>query len=351
MSSLPQGFDPVTLNHWLWYKYRCHECAPAEFQNLFQEIIKRARPEFIQIRPYGNIGDRKCDGLFYVEDQSTIFQVYAPDELKQAELETKIHEDLDGAVAHWQESINAWTFVYNVRRGLPPDIPKVLEHKRRQYPSLALDHWSSDYLWEMARDLSLQQRCEILGAPVGYEHLFLGVGCHDLQQYLERSWFVIVQDLMSPINLKDVTQALLPNQPFGAPVFIRPSYGDLPWIEAARQQKVMVDQALRKSRDLLPRFAVFSLAPIPLSIHLGFVLSDRVEVVCHQYDRDRRTWKWPSSKSLRADADIAVSGLPAQPLSDPAEVSIAISLSATISRDDVFAAAPRTQVSCRVPGE
>jgi hypothetical protein len=343
MNATPQGFDPITLNHWLWYKYRCHECAPSDFQKLFEEIVKRAKPEFMQIRPYGNIGDRKCDGLFYVEDQSTVFQVYSPDEFKQAELESKIHEDLDGAVKYWQSMIS-WTFVYNVRRGLPPDIPKVLECKRKQYPSLALDHWSSDHLWEMIRNLSLQQRCEILGAPAGYEYLFLGSSTQDLSEYVQTSWFVLVQDLMSPINLRDVTQALLPAHPFGAPIFVRPTYDSLPWTEAARQQKRVVNDTLQKSRDLLPRFAVFSLAPIPLAIHLGFVLSDRVEVECFQFDRDRRTWKWSSPRSRHSDKNIRVSGLPDEAITESAEVSIAISLSAKITRSDVFAAAPQTHV-------
>lgn len=35
------GYDPITLNHWLWFKYQCHESSPADFQRLFENIIKR----------------------------------------------------------------------------------------------------------------------------------------------------------------------------------------------------------------------------------------------------------------------------------------------------------------------
>jgi hypothetical protein len=42
--------------------------------------------------PYGNIGDRKCDGLYFLE--GVVFQVYSPDELKQAQVARKIEEDL-----------------------------------------------------------------------------------------------------------------------------------------------------------------------------------------------------------------------------------------------------------------
>lgn len=63
--------------------------------------------------------------------------------------------------------------MYNVRRGLPPDIPKTLKEKQQQYPHVELDHLSSDRLWEIARSLTVQQRAEILGAPLGYEHLLV----------------------------------------------------------------------------------------------------------------------------------------------------------------------------------
>ena len=99
--SIPANFDPVTLNHWLWFKYQCHECSPTEFQSLFEKIIKRTDPKFMQIRPYGNIGDRKCDGLFFDEGESTVFQVYSPDELKLADVIKKVREDLNGAVENW----------------------------------------------------------------------------------------------------------------------------------------------------------------------------------------------------------------------------------------------------------
>lgn len=38
-TNVPQGYDPVTLNQYLWFKLRCHECSPTEFQRLFEEIV------------------------------------------------------------------------------------------------------------------------------------------------------------------------------------------------------------------------------------------------------------------------------------------------------------------------
>lgn len=338
---IPAGYDPITLNHWLWFKYQCHECSPGDFQRLFENIIKRARPEFISIKPYGNIGDRKCDGLFHAV--GTVFQVYSPDDLKMAELKKKIKEDLDGAVKHWKKVIKEWMFVFNARRGLPPDIPGELDLHRARYPKLTIDHLSSDGLWEIARGLTVQQRSEVLGAPNGYEHLFFtsGASKQEIEKAIAEGRFVLVQDVMSPVNLNDVANAMLPGKPFGAPLWVRPMVGDLPWSSAAEEQAEIVAEAIRRSRDLLPRFSVFSFAPIPLALHLGFVLSDRVEVECYQFDREKRTWRWPND-TTDADLDIRVKGAPVKKVTKTGDAVLRVSLSATVSPDDTRAVAAGT---------
>jgi hypothetical protein len=157
-------YDPITDYHHLKFQNRCLRGSGDDFQQLFEDIMVRARPgEFERVRPYGKFGDRKCDGL--IQAEGTIFQVYSPDELKQSEVQKKIDKDLDGAVQSWSDLLKKWVFVYNVKRGTPPDIQVTLQQKRKQYPDIEIDGWSNDYLWEIARGLSLQQRAEIFGAP------------------------------------------------------------------------------------------------------------------------------------------------------------------------------------------
>ena len=345
--NIPNGYDPITLNHWLWYKYQCHEGSAHEFQRLFENIFKRAKPEFMQIRPYGNIGDRKCDGLFYSQENSTVFQVYSPDELKQAEVQKKIDEDLDGAVNHWRNNLQRWVFVYNVRRGLPPDIPKTLKEKQNQYPNIELDHLSSDRLWEIARGLSVQQRAEILGAPIGYEHLFFtsSLTSTELSEVMKKSWFVLIQDKLMTIDLSSVEEALNPDISFGYPTIIRPELGQFPWTDAAEYQKQIIDEVIVRSKDIsLARFAVFSLTPIPLAVHLGFVLSDGVKVRYFQYDRDRMSWQWPEVDQDEFDCNIQVSGLPEKLIEEETEAVIRVSLSNTVSKKQTNTIVPNCLV-------
>lgn len=347
--TVPEGYDPTTLNHWLWYKYLCHEGSPNDFQRLFENVMKRARPEFVQIRAYGSIGDRKTDGLFIAE--GTVFQVYSPDTLTQAEVIKKIDEDLDGAVSHWGDDMKNWVFVYNVRRGLPPDIPKILLGKQKQYPQIAIDHLSSDGLWEIARGLSLQQRAEVLGAPSGYESMFLLPDTRlvptTMSEPPQDAWIVLIQDVIVPIDVRSVLEALRPATPFGAPVFIRP--GTSSWDKAAEYQRELVAQILAKSRHSLPpRFAIFSIAPIPLIVHLGFLLSDSVLVRCYKFHIDTKSWMWPDVDPQNVDLDIHVGGLPEETIEDECDVLIRISLSARVGEHETDEVVPGLPVQVDV---
>lgn len=350
--TVPTGYDLVTLNHWLWYKYQCHEGSPSDFQRLFENIMKRANPDFMQIRPYGNIGDRKVDGLFM--SGFTVFQVYAPDTLKQAEVIKKIDEDLDGAIEYWGDDLEKWIFVYNVRRGLPPDIPALLNKKRKQYPDVRIDHLSSDALWEIARDLTLQQRAEVLGAPSGYESLFLmpdtRLVATTMAEPKDDAWIVLIQDVLVPIDVRAVIQALKPASPFGAPVFIRPDTTS--WEEAAQYQHHLVNDMLSKSRHSFPpRFAVFSIAPIPLIVHLGFLLSDSVLIRYFKYHVDVQSWQWPDVEPSDVDLDIRVSGLPKDTVQDSCDVVVRVSLSARVGRHETEEVVPESPVQIDVQVE
>jgi hypothetical protein len=99
-------------------------------------------------------------------------------------------------------------------------------------------------------------------------------------------------------------------------------------------QRQVVEGAIANAGHHLPRFAVFSLAPIPLAIQLGFLLSDRVEVRCFQFDRDRRSWTWRPAQVACARSRLRVAGIPADTIPGPCEVVVRISLSASVLPED-----------------
>lgn len=334
----PRGFDLLALHQWLWWEHLCADATPTAFQQLFEQVMKRVDKRFMAIRPYGNIGDRKCDGLYF--EDGTVFQVYSPDELTQGDVQAKIEEDLEGAVNHWTErGLKTWVFVYNTRRGLAPDIPGTLAAQKKKYPWLTVEPLSKDALWEKVRDLSAQERAEIIGAPVGYEHYFFAPGSADPEtlERLKRGRFVIIHDALSPIDRQAVADAVQPDALMGPPLGIRPKYGAGLWGLAADLQLALVNEAVAKSADLRPRFAVFSLSPIPLVVHLGYLLSDRVEVQAFQYDRERNSWRWNDQIAGHVDLEIRSQGIPDVIVSGAGDVVVRVSLSDVINpRDTQF---------------
>jgi hypothetical protein len=237
--------------------------------------------------------------------------------------------------------------VYNTRRGVPPDIPKILTEKQRQYPKIKIEEMSSDALWEIARELTMQQRAEVLGAPIGYEKLFVHLESDSLPDTEAMpsidSRIVLIQDTLNPIDISSVVEALKPSCIFGAPVFLRPDMSS--WETAASYQKSVVLDLLEKCRHTHPpRFAVFSLAPIPLITQLGFLLTYSVSVRYFKFHVDTQSWLWPVVDEKELDLGINVIGLPDEIIIDPCDAVIRVSLSAKVGRHEPEEVVPNAPV-------
>jgi hypothetical protein len=155
----------------------------------------------------------------------------------------------------------------------------------------------------------------------------------EIKERLQNGRIVVGQEVLSPINVVDAVKAMQPAKPFGPPLFIRPVSESGSWKVAAAYQRTIIDDALSRSRGQLPRFSIFSLSPTPLAMHLGFLLSDRVETEIFQFDRDRKTWSWDPCASP-GDMGFRISGVPKAVIRDPMEVILRVSLSAPIRRED-----------------
>jgi hypothetical protein len=82
------------------------------FEDIFTSIMDYAEPDFRQIKPWGNIGDRKNDG--YIKSKGIFFQVFAPEEIrvKYTEAVSKLNNDFLGLLSQWSP-VNEFYFVVN----------------------------------------------------------------------------------------------------------------------------------------------------------------------------------------------------------------------------------------------
>lgn len=105
------------------------------FQVLFEDLMEKLHGGvFERVRPYGNLGDRKCDG--YLRPSKTVFQCYAPREMQLKPLLTKMSEDFHGAKKHWDDRMECWRFVHNDPAGLPADAVQMLQDLEKENPGI-----------------------------------------------------------------------------------------------------------------------------------------------------------------------------------------------------------------------
>lgn len=144
------------------FRLAFHTQKGTAFQDWFVRLAGHAfGADFEEVRPYGPYGDLKCDGRRI--SSGVVFQCYAPEAMKEADLIAKIDEDFHGARAHWDGDMQEWVFVHNDGRGLPPNAVQHLNVLRKTHAPLQISTWSEPELLALAMDLDLSSLQALFG--------------------------------------------------------------------------------------------------------------------------------------------------------------------------------------------
>jgi hypothetical protein len=119
--------------------------------------------DFIRVAPWGSAGDRKSDG--FLKSKRLLFQVYAPNEMKEAKLLKKVREDFYGALPYWGEHFERWAFVHNAFNGLGPGFTKLILELEKNHPKIKLETWSKNELAKIFSDLPRSEKIQLVGYP------------------------------------------------------------------------------------------------------------------------------------------------------------------------------------------
>ncbi len=152
-----------------------HSKTGNEFQDFFADLMEKAHPgDFMRVRPWGNVGDKKNDG--YLKSTRTLFQVYAPNEMSAAKAVAKIDKDFNECIPHWKEHFDCWVFVHNSKTGLGPDVAQKLLDLDAAHDEVSVGHWGAEELRQKAFELSESDLASLLGpAPTLRDMLDLGL--------------------------------------------------------------------------------------------------------------------------------------------------------------------------------
>ena len=144
------------------FRLAFHTLKGTAFQDWFVRLAGYAfGADFEEVRPYGAYGDLKCDG--HRVSTNSVFQCYAPETMKEAELIAKLDADFHGARAHWAHNMQEWVFVHNDGRGLPPNAVQHIDTLRKSHAPLQIATWSEPELLLLAMGLDLSALQALFG--------------------------------------------------------------------------------------------------------------------------------------------------------------------------------------------
>ncbi|MGL5651785.1 MAG: ABC-three component system protein [Paraclostridium sp.] len=141
-----------------------------EFESLFYQVMKKYDRNFIEIKPQGNLGDKKCDG--YIKSKGVFFQVYGPEDASNADTQryaiSKLKKDFEGLYAHTQngtyELIQEFYFVINTKgtQGIYPDLSDKLTDLSNSYPDIYFDYIDTNEIISRFMELRPVHKRQIL---------------------------------------------------------------------------------------------------------------------------------------------------------------------------------------------
>lgn len=155
--------DTLSRNH---YRTKCEnqflKFKRTEFQSWFANIMEKAYPgDYQRIRQ--SQGDRGCDG--YRISTQTIFQVYAPREIRPGELNRKIMGDFEQAKNEFVGKMKEWIFVHNDPDGLTPGTAvDTLGHLSTANPGIKISTQSFNEIWDIIEGLGRNDILDLLGS-------------------------------------------------------------------------------------------------------------------------------------------------------------------------------------------
>ena len=159
------------------------------FESFFARVMAHGfTGDFEPVRPYGPKGDLKCDG--FRPSDGTVFQSYAPDSTKLADLLAKIDEDFEGARTHWGAKIKRWEFVHNDVRGLPAEAVRKLDDLRAAHAAIEIATFGEAEMRAVVMRLALHQLEDLFGAVPS-------------QRTLERLDFAALRPVLIAIQRRD----------------------------------------------------------------------------------------------------------------------------------------------------
>ncbi len=162
-----------TQEHWwkLSLRLKLRESSGDAFQDFFSDVMQKVHgDDFVRVRPFGQKGDKGCDG--YLQSTGQVYQCYGAlngDKGKVAYLISKMEEDFAKAKNGIGAIMKEWYMVHNLIDGLPVEAVETLEKLRDENRETKFGFIGLEGFEQRVGRLEKSQIEEILG-PVATNH-------------------------------------------------------------------------------------------------------------------------------------------------------------------------------------
>lgn len=135
------------------------------FQAFFSDVMEKLHADdFVRVRPFGQKGDKGCDG--YLLSTGQVYQCYGAvsgDKGKVTYLIGKMEEDFAKAKEKLGAVMKEWHMVHNLVDGLPIEAVETLEQLGKENPEIEFAFIGLEGFEQRISDLKKSQIEEILG--------------------------------------------------------------------------------------------------------------------------------------------------------------------------------------------
>lgn len=157
----------ITQEYWwkISLRLKLRQSSGDDFQNFFSDVMEKLHgDDFVRIRPFGQRGDKGCDG--YLQSTGQLFQCYGAvggDKSKVDYLIGKMEDDFAKANQSLGAIMKEWHMVHNLVDGLPIEAVQTLEKLRDENPDIEFGFIGLEGFEQRINDLAKAQIEEILG--------------------------------------------------------------------------------------------------------------------------------------------------------------------------------------------
>ena len=135
------------------------------FQDFFSRVMqKRFGDDFVRVRPFGQKGDKGCDG--YLQSSGKLFQCYGAlngDKGKVDYLIDKMEEDFTKAKTKLGKIMKEWHMAHNLVDGLPIEAVEKLEALKKQNPTIGFGFFALESFQQVINVLPESDVVDLLG--------------------------------------------------------------------------------------------------------------------------------------------------------------------------------------------